>query len=106
MSDPDPNTEAHRIAAQAGPEDQPASPEMEAAWETWSKQVKRVDQRGMELLRAAFEAGWSAGASAGVSQIGRIGGQRGGASRAKILSPERRQEIAKKAAQARWKDKS
>lgn len=61
MSDHDPNTEAHRVAAQAGPEDQPACPELEATWEAWSRQIKQVDQRGMELLRAAFEAGYEAG---------------------------------------------
>lgn len=34
---------------------------------------------------------------------GRVGGQKGGKSRAAKLSPERRSEIAKKAAEARWK---
>lgn len=33
---------------------------------------------------------------------GRRGGLRGGAARAEKLSPERRSEIARKAAQARW----
>ena len=33
---------------------------------------------------------------------GRKGGRKGGDSRAAKLSPERRSEIAKKAAQARW----
>lgn len=37
--------------------------------------------------------------------LGRLGGQKGGAARAKKLSKKRRQEIAKKAAQARWKKK-
>ncbi|MFN3167263.1 MAG: hypothetical protein ACE37H_09400 [Phycisphaeraceae bacterium] len=60
MSDTDPNTEAHRVATDStGPGDQPTSPELEAAWEAWSKQIKQVDRRGVELLRAAFEAGWS-----------------------------------------------
>lgn len=36
------------------------------------------------------------------SRAGRKGGRRGGAARAKALSKERRSEIAKKAAQARW----
>jgi hypothetical protein len=31
--------------------------DLEAAWEAWSKGVGKVDQRGMALLRAAFEAG-------------------------------------------------
>ena len=35
--------------------------------------------------------------------IGRIGGQRGGKARAKKLTPKQRSEIAKLAAQARWK---
>jgi hypothetical protein len=34
---------------------------------------------------------------------GRIGGKKGGPARASKLTPEQRSEIAKKAAQARWK---
>ena len=34
--------------------------------------------------------------------LGRKGGKKGGPARAKKLSPERRREIAQKAAQARW----
>jgi len=34
---------------------------------------------------------------------GRAGGVKGGAARAKVLSKERRREIAKKAARTRWK---
>ena len=34
--------------------------------------------------------------------LGRLGGKKGGIARAKSLSPERRQEIARKAAKARW----
>jgi hypothetical protein len=34
---------------------------------------------------------------------GRLGGLKGGRTRAERLSPERRSEIARKAAQARWK---
>ena len=37
--------------------------------------------------------------------LGRLGGLKGGKARAKKLSPERRKEIAKKAAQARWSPK-
>jgi hypothetical protein len=36
----------------------------------------------------------------------RIGGQRGGPARAKVLSPERRKEIAETASRARWKPRS
>lgn len=35
--------------------------------------------------------------------LGRLGGLKGGKARAKKLTPAKRREIAKKAAQARWK---
>ena len=38
-------------------------------------------------------------------EMGSRGGKKGGAARAKSLSPERRSEIAKKAAEARWNPK-
>jgi hypothetical protein len=38
-------------------------------------------------------------------ELGRLGGRKGGRARAKKLSPERRREIAKKAAEARWAKK-
>ena len=34
--------------------------------------------------------------------LGKLGGKKGGTARAKALTPERRKEIAAKAAQARW----
>ena len=37
--------------------------------------------------------------------LGRLGGLKGGKARANSLSPERRAEIARKAAQKRWKNK-
>jgi hypothetical protein len=37
------------------------------------------------------------------ARAGRKGGRKGGPARAKTLSAERRSEIAKKAAQARWR---
>ena len=37
--------------------------------------------------------------------LGRLGGKKGGKARAAKLTKERRQEIARKAAQARWKKK-
>lgn len=36
-------------------------------------------------------------------ELGRLGGKKGGTARAKSLSPERRSEIAKQAAQKRWR---
>jgi hypothetical protein len=38
--------------------------------------------------------------------LGRLGGLKGGKARTEKLSPERRKEIAQKAAQTRWKLKS
>lgn len=37
--------------------------------------------------------------------LGRLGGLKGGKARAKTLTPERRAEIAKKAAEKRWRSK-
>jgi len=38
-------------------------------------------------------------------ELGRLGGLKGGKARAAKLTPEKRKEIAKKAAEARWKKK-
>ncbi len=80
---PDPNANAARIVSESvGPQRAaPASPaqiqaqakqaaaalneaataDQEAAWVEWSSHIQKVDERGMSLLRAAFEAGWDAG---------------------------------------------
>ena len=60
---PDPKANAARIVreATAGDDQPPAS--VEAAWQAWSAHIQNVDQRGKALLKAAFEAGWEAGAS-------------------------------------------
>lgn len=57
---PDPNENAARIVAEstAGSEAMPA--DVEAAWQEWSSHIQNVDERGMTLLRAAFEAGYEA----------------------------------------------
>lgn len=39
-------------------------------------------------------------------ELGRLGGLKGGKARAKKLSPERRKEIARKAAEKRWGKKT
>ncbi|MCY7314588.1 MAG: hypothetical protein LH480_02940 [Rubrivivax sp.] len=39
-------------------------------------------------------------------ELGRLGGKKGGAARAAALTPERRSEIAKKAAAKRWTAKA
>lgn len=38
-------------------------------------------------------------------ELGRLGGKKGGKARAEKLTPERRSEIARKAARARWDKK-
>lgn len=40
--------------------------------------------------------------SFGAAMLGQLGGKKGGRARAEKLTPERRKEIAKKAAEARW----
>ena len=42
------------------------------------------------------------GKDAAASELGRLGGLKGGSARAKSLTPERRQAIARKAAAKRW----
>lgn len=44
----------------------------------------------------------NADAKALASELGKLGGRLGGMARAKALTPERRSEIAKKAAAKRW----
>ena len=34
------------------------SADVETAWAEWSSHIQNVDERGMELLKAAFEAGY------------------------------------------------
>ena len=99
---PDPSENAARIVAEsAGAESLPV--DLEAAWEKWSAGIQNVDERGMTLLRAAFEAGYEAASMESAAALGRLGGLKGGRARAESLTAERRSEIAKKAAASRWK---
>jgi hypothetical protein len=43
--------------------------------------------------------------NAAAVELGRLGGLKGGKARAAKLTPEERKEIARKAAEARWKDR-
>ncbi|MEM9881405.1 MAG: hypothetical protein AAF800_00620 [Planctomycetota bacterium] len=64
MSNLDSNTEAHRVVTEAtAPHEKPLPADLEVAWAEWSAGVGKVDERGMALLRAAFEAGYSAASS-------------------------------------------
>ncbi|MEM8739557.1 MAG: hypothetical protein AAGG38_13935 [Planctomycetota bacterium] len=61
MSNTDTNQDAHRVVSEATKTHEKSLPaDLEAAWEAWSAGVGKVDERGMALLRAAFEAGWTA----------------------------------------------
>lgn len=94
----DPNEDAHDVVRRSTerPDAIPAS--VEAAWVDWSKRIQGVDQRTLNLLRAAFEAG----ADAGRRTLALLGAKKGGAARAAKLSDRRRRAIARKAAEARW----
>ncbi|WP_143297249.1 hypothetical protein [Burkholderia pseudomallei] len=53
-------------------------------------------------LTAPVEKSATLGKNPAAVALGRLGGIRGGHARAKVLTSERRSEIAKIAAQARW----
>jgi hypothetical protein len=58
---PDPNANAARIVREATTDTPATAADLEAAWAEWSSHIQKVDERGMALLRASFEAGWDAG---------------------------------------------
>ena len=57
---PDPNVNAARIVGEVTADDGAAPADLESAWAEWSRHIQKVDDRGMALLRAAFEAGFEA----------------------------------------------
>jgi hypothetical protein len=79
---------------------------MHARAEGWTFMFMRdkdVSEKEFHWLYDAFCAGYRECANEDAGRVlGRIGGPRGGHARAERLSPERRKEIAKLAAQARW----
>jgi hypothetical protein len=76
-----------------------------------SKLPKDPNKRAAEIVRLSTEETEEAQQperspiSEYLAQIGRKGGLKGGKARAKALSAKKRKEIAKKAAEARWKKK-
>jgi hypothetical protein len=56
-----------------------------------------------ETAAPEVEARTTEGKNPAAVALGRLGGKKGGAARAKKLTAEQRREIARKAAQARWK---
>ncbi len=66
---------------------------------------KDPNQLATEIVRLSTEEPNPGTLSEYFSQIGRKGGLKGGTARAETLSAERRKQIARKAAKARWKAK-
>ena len=68
---------------------------------------KDQNQLAAEVVRLSTEGTLPnsppAAVTAYLAQIGRVGGLKGGKARARKLSNERKSEIARKAAQARWR---
>ena len=98
MIEKDSNQEAARVVGDATHDGETLAPDIEAAWAEWIKGIQQVDERVRHLLRAAFETGAEAGSRAFAASGGRAGGK----ARAEKLTPERRSEIAKQAAEKRW----
>ena len=70
-----------------------------------SKRPRNISQPMSRIVQEATDSrseSESEGKDPHAVALGRKGGAKGGRARAKKLSPERRSEIARKAAQARW----
>lgn len=68
-----------------------------------SKQPEDVNLLAASIVE---EATSESGKNPHAVALGRLGGKKGGPARAKKLTPEQRQEIARKAARARWSKKT
>lgn len=68
-----------------------------------SSKGRDVNQLAAAIVEEATGEPIDDGKNPAAVALGRLGGQKGGKARAAKLSPEQRHEIAKKAAQARWK---
>jgi len=70
------------------------------------KRSRKKRPQDVNVLAATIVSEATADASEGKNPhavaLGRLGGKKGGAARAKKLTPEQRREIARKAARARW----
>ncbi|MEO1243930.1 MAG: histone H1 [Pseudomonadota bacterium] len=67
-----------------------------------SRDTNQLAKPMVDIAGSEPEKGSDDGKNAAAVALGRRGGLKGGLARAKKLSPERRKEIAEKAAQARW----
>ena len=59
-----PAANATRIVKEATGGETVAIADFEAAWLEWAAHIQGVDERGLTLLKAAFEAGWEAASAA------------------------------------------
>jgi hypothetical protein len=69
------------------------------------KRPRDLNQRAVSIMEDATgqtRLEDSKGKNPAAVELGRLGGKRGGKARAEKLSPERRKEIARLAARARW----
>ena len=68
------------------------------------KRPRDISQLAHVVVKAATEGepDIDDGKNPAAVMLGRLGGKKGGKARAKSLSPERRKEIARQAAAARW----
>ena len=64
--------------------------------------VSQLRKLMIEVLDLGYEEGVSTKADFGARRLGKRGGLKGGVRRAKALSPERRSQIARDAANKRW----
>jgi hypothetical protein len=64
---------------------------------------KDINVLASEIVRDATQGTNIEGKNPAAVALGRLGGLKGGKARANKLTPEQRKEIAKKAAEARWK---
>lgn len=65
-----------------------------------SSKIRDINELASSIIKQATEN--DDGKNPAAVALGRLGGLKGGKARAERLSSEKRKEIAKKAAQARW----
>ena len=79
---------------------------LQLKWSMAKRPKRPRDASQLAKLIVELSTGNATNAMESVKAVaGRSGGVKGGSARAKALSPERRTEIAKKAAAVRWKKK-
>jgi hypothetical protein len=72
QQNPDPKEIAARIVGEATAASADTASDAEAAWVEWSRQLQKVHEREILLLRAAFEAGWSLAEHASWAKAGKL----------------------------------